>query len=260
MPDMGYRVLIISVLLTACCLLTHCSVRPPVPLVPERELMDPLAGQLLETVLGTNEGLDAIKGVGRVKLQLDNQSNTFRAAWGGRQPDRLRLDVLVLTGQPYISFACDGQRIYLLIYAENKLYRRKATGSGLKRIISIDMTVGAFLDLLSGRLPVQQEGGVRLEEAGKDGPRLVLEGPGRDHLDTIFLDSDRSTVRQFERRETDGKLLYRVVFGGWQVIDGFRLPESITIQDNGGQMVHVDVDRAWVNPSLTDEQFVLKTS
>jgi hypothetical protein len=239
--------------------LCHCGARFTGALSPESGLEDPRAVRLLNTVLAANDGLESIKGMGRVKLRLDNQLQTFRAAWGGRQPDRFRLDVLVLTGQPVISFACDGDRIYLLSYQENKLYRSRASAKSLKRIISIDMTIEEFLDLVSGRIPVEREGGVRLEESTSDsGPRLVLDGRGRDHHDAVYLDTDRSTVRRFERRDRSGKLIYRVVFGNYGETDGFRLPESITIQDENGQMVHVDVERVWVNPDLTDEQFVLE--
>jgi outer membrane biogenesis lipoprotein LolB len=258
MPDIRYRVQAFAVLVSACFLLCHCSARLPGTLTPESEFIDPRAEQLLNTVLAANEGLESIKGMGRVKLLLDDQLQTFRAAWGGKQPDRFRLDVLVLTGQPVTSFACDGQHIYFLSYLENKLYRSKASAKSLKRIISIDMTIEDFLDLISGRLPVEKEGGVRLEEKADSGLHLLLDGSGRDHLDTIYLDADGSTVRKFERREPKGKLLYRVVFGDFEETDGFRLPESVTIQDENGRMVHVDVERAWVNPGLTDEQFVLK--
>lgn len=260
MPEIRYRVLAFLGLMAACCLLCHCSIRPPGALTPGGDLIDPQARRLLEAVLAANQDLESIKGIGRVKLLLDNQQDTFRAVWGGRQPDLFRLDVLVLTGQPFLSFASDGDRIYLLSYSENKLYRRKATGSGLKRIISIDITVSDFLDLISGRIPaeLQQESRVRLEEDEGSGPRLVLYGGGREYIDTIFLDVDRSTVREFERRERSGGLLYRVVFETWGETDGFRLPEIITIQDDGGRMIRLDVARTWVNPVLTDEQFVLK--
>jgi len=260
MPSIRHRVLLCLGLVVSCILFCHCSARPPGTLPPESELTDPLAEGLLQTVLSANSGLDAIKGMGRVKLRLDNQLNSFRAVWGGRQPDRFRLDILMLTGQPVISFACDGKLIYLLSYSDNKLYRRKATGNGLKRIIDIDITVADFLDLICGRLPIRRGGGARLVEDGQSGPLLVLDGRGRDFIDTISLDSDRRTPREFERREQSGKLLYRVVFESWGETDGFRLPDSITIQDDGGRMIHIDTERAWANPGLTDDKFVLNVS
>jgi hypothetical protein len=38
------------------------------------------------------------------------------------------------------------------------------------------------------------------------------------------------------------------------------LPESITIQDDSSRMIQVEVERAWGNPRMTDELFVLEAS
>lgn len=247
-------------LVAACCFLCHCSARPPKPLVPESDVSRAMAHSMLQSVLATNAGLDAIKGKGRVRMTLDDEWNTFRAAWIGKQPDQFRLDVLSPTLQPILSFACDGNRIYLLSYSDNRLYRRRASENSLERIIAIDMTVEDFLDLISGRLPVHQGGNVRLEESADSGPLLVLDDKKVNYTETILLDIDRSTVREFERRKRDGTLLFRVLYEKRQDTEGFTLPESMSIHNDNGRMIHITVERTWVNPELTDDKFVLKAS
>lgn len=254
------RTFLSFILVVACCFLYSCSARAPRPLAPESDVSHALADSMLQSVLAANEGLYAVKGVGRVKLQLDGQPETFRALWIGRQPDQFLLKVLAITGQPILSFACDGNRIYFLSHSDNKLHRGRATENSLKRIVGIDITLEDFLDLISGQLPVHRGGSVRLEEPDDSGPLLILDGKGLKYIDTISLDIDRITVRGFERRERGGKLLFRVLIEKWRETDGFRLPETITIEDENGGMIHIAVQRVWVNPELSDDQFVLKAS
>jgi hypothetical protein len=124
----------------------------------------------------------------------------------------------------------------------------------------MDMAVEDFLDLICGRVPVQKGDSVKLVEEEGKGPRLVIGGGGRKHVDTILLDSDRQTLVEFERRTKGGKLVYGVVFEKWSETEGFRLPRAITIRNDAGGMVQVDVERVWVNPGMKEEQFVLERS
>lgn len=260
MRVMRTRAILSLGLVAACFFLCHCSARPPRTTLVESDAAHALAEGMLETVLAVNADLDAIKGIGRIKLQLENQPDTFRAIWIGGQPDKFLLKLLALTGQPIVSFACDGKNIYLLFHAKNKLHHRRATVNGLKRIVGIDITVADLLNLICGRIPVHQEGSVRLEETADSGPLLILDGKGRNCIETISLDIDRTAVRAYERRERNGKLIFRVLFEKLQETDGFRLPESITVQDDNGGMIHIAIERAWANPELTDDQFVLDVS
>jgi hypothetical protein len=120
--------------------------------------------------------------------------------------------------------------------------------------------VADLLNLISGRLPVRQGGRVRLEEPTDSEPLLVLHEEGVAYFETILLDKDRITPLAFERRELGGKLLFEVSFEKLRETEGFRLPESITFRDDNGGMIHIDVERAWVNPELTDDKFILNAS
>lgn len=245
-------------LVAACCFLCHCSARSPESLVPESDIGHSPAYSMLQSVLATNQQLDTIKGFGRVRLQQDNQLESFRAVWIGRQPDQFLLKVLTPTMQPYLSFACDGKRFYILSHSENKLRSRRANENSLKRIVDIDITLEDFLDLISGRLPVSQMGRVRLEEPVDSSPRLIVDDKELSYIDTISLDADRITASEFERRRRDGRLLFRVLFEERIENEGFRIPKALTIQDDNGRMIHISVEQTWVNQELSDDQFVLK--
>jgi len=260
MRHMIHRPMLPCFLAVLCCLLCHCSVRYSGEVPPSDAWLQTPAGKMLQEVLTPNSGVDAIKGLGRIKMWQDGQLSTFRALWIGRQPDQFRLEVLADTGQPLISFASDGRRFYLLSYSDNRLYNRKASENGLKRIISIDMTVADLLNLLSGRLPIQQGGDVRFDEGGDAGPALIVEGKACRCIETVFLDASRGTVRAFERRERNGKLLFRAIFEKSGETDGFQMPVSMTIYDDDGAKIQIAVERCWVNPVLTEDQFILDAS
>jgi hypothetical protein len=246
-------------LVVLCCFLCHCGVRYTGEVPPDAGPPSP-AEKLLQTILTPNAGVDAIKGLGRVNLWQDGQFNSFRAYWIGRQPDQFRLEVVADTGQPIFSFACDGRRFYFLSYSDNRLYRRKTSDNGLRRIISIDMAVADLLDLMSGRIPIQQGGDASLEENGTEGPLLIVEDRARKCIETAFLDASRTTVREFERRERNGKLLFRAVFEETGKTEGFQLPVSMTICNDDGAEIKITVERCWVNPELTEDQFILEAS
>ena len=251
--------LLAGLLAVLCCFLCHCGVKYSREAASTSTEPKTPAEKLLQTFLSSNDGLDTIKGLGRVKITQDGQLSSFRAAWIGRQPNQFRIEALAASGRPAISFSSDGTRFYFLSYSDGRLVRRKASENGLGRIVSIDMGVKDFLDLLSGRFPVQQGGGdVRLQENGDFGAILIVEGGACKCIERVFLNADRTRIVRFERRERGGKLLFRVDFGKIKETEGFQLPESMTITDNNGTEIQIAVERCWVNPELDEDAFVLK--
>ena len=259
MRDPFQRVVMIGCFTVVCCFLCHCVGSPMGRGAPASIKKDAEAEDLQKSILATNTALKSIKGIGRVKLQQNNQSNIFRAVWIGKRPGQFRLEVLAATGQPMLSFAGDGKRHYLLSYTDNRLYRKKVSENGLKDIISIALSTNDIVDLLSGRLPVNPGGSARIENgAGGQGPFLVLEDSRRNHVDKIFMGPDGMAFGGLERRDRRGRLLFKVVFDKMRVVDGFRVPDALTITNDDNVRVHIEVERCWVNPVVSDDQFVLE--
>jgi hypothetical protein len=236
------------------------------------------AARLQQAILDTNTQVKTIKGIGFVKIGRVNQLNRFRAAWIGSRPDKFRLEILLTTGQPSVSFASDGKRNYLLSYADNRLYRRKASENGLKRLVSIAMTPKDILDLLSGRLPVRPESRAVLEgRSGNGAPvrpesRAMIEEPSGVGAPVIMLETSKRGARdriypvtaagktffKLERYDRKGRLKFRAVFEKMREADGVRIPETLTITNENGAMIQIDIDRCWVNPDVSDDRFVLR--
>jgi len=254
------RVFIVGCFFTACCFLCHCGARHSGIAILETDDRVNEAGRLLRVVLDTNAQVNSIKGIGFVKMREGNQVNTFRAAWIGSRPRKFRLEILAATGQPVMSFASDGKRQYLLSYFDNRLYRKKTSEDGLKRLISITITPEDILDLLSGRLPVRPGSRAAIDHRdGSNTPILMVASPNGGDRESIFPVTDvGEAFHSMERRDRRGKLKFKAVFEKVREENGFQIPEVLTITNDNGAMIQITVERCWVNPVVTEDRFVLK--
>ena len=256
------RVFLVGFFFTTCCLLCHCGARQTGVSILETADQGNEAAQLLHIILNTNAQVNTIKGIGFVKIRQDNQLNTFRAAWIGSRPQKFRLEILAATGQPILSFASDGKQNYLLSYSDNRLYRKKASGNVLKRLISIAIAPEDILDLLSGRLPVPSDSRAVLEHlGGNDAPVLILHARKGGDSERIFHGTNAGTAfNEMERRDRRGTLKFKAVFEKMQEVEGVRIPKVLTIANDNGAMIQITVERCWVNPVVSEDRFVLKTT
>ena len=246
-------------LLSACCVLCHCSTRQPIALIHQTTEQAKEASRLMQKVLDTNRQVDTVKGIGSVKIMQDGHVTSFRAAWMGSQPNKFRMEVLASTGQPILSFASDGKRNYLLSYADNRLFKRKASEKGLERFISIVISPEDILDLLSGRFPVCPESRATIEYPdGNRSPVLVLYDHKRGYREKIYPKTKAdSTSYRIERYDRKGRLKYRAVSEKVREIEDARIPEQLTISNENGAMIQIDIKRCWVNPVVSEDRFVL---
>ena len=253
------RFFLVGCLLSACCVLCHCGTRKPVAPVRQTAERAKEASRLLQKILDTNRQVDTIKGIGSVKIMQDGRLTSFRAAWMGSQPNKFRMEILASTGQPMLSFASNGKRNYLLSYADNRLFKRKASEKGLERFISILITPEDILDLLSGRLPVSPESlAVIVHPDENSPPALVLYDPKRGCRERIYPKTTAgSTFYRMERYDRKGRLKYRVVFEKVRETEDVRIPEELTISNDDGAMIQINIKRFWVNPVVPEDRFVL---
>ena len=254
------RVFIIASLLAACCLfLCHCAARQSGITVLETARKDDEAAQLLQNILDMNARVNTIKGIGFVTIEQDNLQNRFRVAWIGCRPNKIRLEILAPTGQPVMSFASDGKRQYLLSYSDNRLYRRKTSENGLKRLVAMAIKPEDILDLLSGRLPVSSESRAAIGHySGSGAPVLMLETPGRGDRERIYSKTEEGeTFHRMERYDRRGRLKFRAVFEKMRDIEGTEIPELLTVRNDIGAMIRIETERCWINPVIPKDRFVL---
>jgi outer membrane lipoprotein-sorting protein len=218
----------------------------------------PAATELLSSLKRINSSLMTFKGLGTVSLVQNGKIQKFRAAWAAAEPDKFRLQLFGPAGQPVFSIACDGRYYYLLSSEKEGVAKQRVADSGLKRYIEIPIGVPDLLSLFRGRVPSFDDIPpiANLEKDAPQGKALVLIDASGERVDTIYLD-EKAAFREMERRNPEGRLVWRAVFENVSILDNYQIPNRITLAAENDVMVRIDVERFWANPSIPKDLFVI---
>ena len=259
---------------SACTILSpRVSQRPEVPLSLEAE-------KILSTLGNQNLELKTFKGIGRITFWKNKKKDVSgRIAWVASAPDKIRIVLSSVTGHPMISVASDGQWLYLNSHASGDFYKKPATASSMRRLLTVPVKTEDMIDILAGRVPIRSYDVVALSEnssrvhdsegsmiaALKDSEKhrqngfvLVLKKRWGDILEKIYLDETKNDVQKLEMFNSDGTLAYRVEFDRMRVTSGYRIPSRLLVSNDDGSDFHLDVDRYWVDPVVPGSVFILK--
>ncbi|RLB85848.1 MAG: hypothetical protein DRH24_00870 [Deltaproteobacteria bacterium] len=274
---------VLAIFLTGIFFFPACSSLTPV--VP-KELSDLKASEarvLISYLRNQNLYLKTFKGVGRVTFFKNNKKElTTRAAWAGSVPDRFRIALRSVLGQPVVSVASDGQWIYLVDHTRGKFYKQHSKDSTMKRFFSIPVTSDDMVNLLAGRVSVDNyDSAAVLRNDGSPGPMsdssscrnaksnqeepcepehgyiLVLKKGWGNTCQKIYLDVSRKQVHKVEIFYLTGDLKYRAEFKTMQDIEGYRVPSRLVLTTDDGSGFQLDVDRYWAGVSVSPLLFVL---
>ena len=214
------------------------------------------ARRLLAKLNDINPSLSSFKGIGKIKIwHPDRPTINERVAWIGASPESLRLEVLI-SGRSVIKFSTDGSHMYFLDLreAEPSLTKIRTIVPNLKHIASLPVKVREVIHLLAGRPPLVDHSNVHLiKDMAGDGFILVLEKWWRI-VEKIYLSHDMSRIEKVELFKDNRRLRYRVVFNRMQDVQGYHVPDQMTITDEKGAGLVLDIDRyvadITANPSL----------
>jgi hypothetical protein len=266
--------------LSACSTIAPVGPRGPGDL---RTLSESEAEKTVSYLKNQNLHLKTFKGMGRITFwENEKKDLTTRVAWAGSVPDRLRVVLRSVAGQPVVSIASDGQRIYLVDHTRGKFYKQHSEGSTMKRFFSIPVTSDDIVNLLSGRVSVDNYDSAALLKNGgspapmsggglcrtgvsnqeepcepEDGYILVLKKGWGNTCQKIYLDASRKQVRKVEIFYLTGNLKYRAEFKTMQDIEGYRVPSRLVLTTDDGSGFQLDVDRYWAGVSVSPSLFVL---
>lgn len=95
------------------------------------------ARAVLQTLLAENDQVVRIKGIGNIRWRHKGTHQKLRAAWIGEMPNRFRMELLGITGQPLASLASDGIWNYLLFHTEDRFIKRRTSKEDLKPFLSV---------------------------------------------------------------------------------------------------------------------------
>ncbi len=223
--------------------------KPPAPPVSEEALC------LIEALRQTNKGMTSFKGIGKFHFWNRAQSASARVVWVGSDEDRFRVEILGISGHPDRAMACDGKWLYLLSKTEKRLYKQRSTDSDLGRMISIAMKPQDLVSLLAGRAPIPEYSFAELLTDSAQGPVLVLK-KDRHIVEKIFFSDEMPKISRIERFDRNGELLFQAEFEAIQNIDGYRVPERLSVIGSEAGLV-LTVERYWTFARLSPETFKL---
>jgi len=247
-------ILLIAALFSSACssLITRVSERPQSPKV------SPEARGLLLSLQNQNLSLKTFKGAGRITFQKDKETNLpAKVAWVGLVPGRVRIALYSISGQPAVSFASDGQWLYLFSHTNSRFYKKRAAGKLLERFFSIPIKSNDVVSILAGRVPVGEYDCAVVEKKGSEyGSVLILKRWG-NVLKKIYFDKDKQGVRKIEVFDAGGALLYRVLFNRMQAVNGYQVPAALVFSNDENAGFQLDIDRYWADITVSPSVFVL---
>ena len=217
------------------------------------------ARQLLANLSNINPSLTAFKGIGKIKIwHPDRPAIKERVAWVGSSPESLRIEVLI-SGRSVIKFSTDGYYMYYLDLreAEPSLTKFRTVAPNLKHIAALPIKIREVIHLLAGRPPLENYSKVYLiEDSSGEGFILILENWWRI-VQKIYIDRDKSQIRKVEVFKDNRRLRYSAVFNRMQQARGYLVPGQLTLTDEKGAGLVLDIDRYVADVSTNPSTFVL---
>ncbi len=239
------------VILTAAWLPVACSHLS----LPEVQ-PDPVAERIVATLKQTNADLTRFKGVGRVTFSgKDRPVVSFRAAMAGKLPTRLRIDMIAPYGGAGGTVSADGRYLFLVRHASGEYHKKRLGDGSLQHVLDMDVSVDDLLELLVGRIPMDDACQPRMASGAGD---KVIQIDLRDRrgriCQRIFTDATWQPVRS-EWFGDNQRLMHTVSFGGRQTVDGYTLPMQMVLSRPSGERLEVTLARYVPNASISDAAF-----
>jgi hypothetical protein len=225
-----------------------------------------------------NHKLTTFKGLGRIVFfRSGGKEVATRIAWVASVPDKLRITLSSVSGQPIISAASDGRWLYLISHAKGDFFKKRATSSNMKHFFSISIKSQDIVNILAGRVPFEKYDSAILIEDGSlnrssgegfdmvrassplgndHGDILILKGKWDNVLEKIYLNR-KHVVQKIEMFNSTGALLYRVEFYRMKQINAYLVPSRLKVSNDDGQGFRLDLDRYWADARVSPSVFIL---
>lgn len=217
------------------------------------------ARELLSVLEKHNDKLQTFKGTGRISFQKSGKKDAVaRIAWIGAFPDRLRIMLHNVSGQPLISIAADGHWVYFFSHAQGQYSKQRSSSAFLQKFFSISIPPEDIIHLLAGRVPLKKYYLAATQKDGLgDGFVLVLKSAWENVVEKVYFAGDKRTVRKFEMYDQSEDVLCRVEFSGEQIIDGYQIPNQLIFSDRDASGFQLEIDRYWADIAVAPSTFVL---
>ncbi|MFZ5584751.1 MAG: hypothetical protein ACOZHQ_02365 [Thermodesulfobacteriota bacterium] len=172
----------------------------------------------------------------------------------GRFPDRLRAEVMGPFGKPALLFICDGARMAVLAYGENKGYVGPATRGNVARFLGLALTPAEVYTLLTGSVPLIPNAQARVYASSAPGQALLELDDGAGTRQGLIFSLGDYAVQQAWVSGPKGETL-NGRFESFISQDGERRPRRVVLTAGDNRMLTLMNDEVRVNPALDEALF-----
>ncbi len=222
----------------------------------------PEIAEILLDISRINSGLFTFKGTGKIRLWTKEGSRTLRYAWIVAHPDKIRIVLQGVTGVPVASMAADGSWLYLFSYTQDdSFYKTEVKDPSLERLVSIPVTTGDIIKLVSGNIPVRNFALCTMyPDTNREGHILGLLTEKGFDMEKIYLDRTKKRVRRIEIFSDKGRMAYSVDFEGETEIEEFIIPARLVFRGDEESGFQIDIEKFWPNTPVSSDMFVITPS
>jgi outer membrane biogenesis lipoprotein LolB len=213
---------------------------------------------IIESIREKNNSLRTFKGLGKIELNNKKDSFITRTAWMGSYPDRFRIELFGIAGQPLISLSADQDQLFFLSHADSNYIHRDDPASALEELLSLPVKVEDAIEFLSGRIPIREHETSRIEKSDpNNGYILILEKNWTGVTEKIYLDEKKTKIYKVEIFGITGALNYRAELLDEILVDGFHLPSYLVLSNENGESFKLHIDRYFANTPVTQSMFTI---
>lgn len=180
--------------------------------------------------------------------------NGEQRLWGSF-PDRLRAEIMGPFGKPAMLLICDGVRLAVLSYGENKAYLGSASKANVARFLGMALSPAEVFSLLAGSMPLVSQGPGQVSASSERGLAVLsLRDPQGVEEGLIFGLGDYA-VHQAWIRESRGQAGLSVVYERFQTLPEGSFPTRVKLEDQEGRTLTLDNDKLGINQPLDQKLF-----
>jgi len=237
--------------------------RTPAPLVIPDDFFEPGGNARIDDILaelGSNSlGFNTFKGIGYLRLwKSGGAPYGGRMAWAAERPDRLRVELMDLSGKPVLSWVGNRQLMQMLSISDGQFHEFRGDSLDLGRWASVPVTIEQMVTILSGKIPLILHRYRRMEEKGGE-ISLTLYDERLNRVQTIRSEASPLGEKSFSVWDSRGTLQYEARITGNTPSTAHPGPAFIQVTNGAGSGLSIEVSNFWPNAAVTDSLFHLQS-
>ncbi len=228
----------------------------PLSLIPQK--IEPEAATVIDLIHQNNAQIKSLRGQGQLKMINKEKSQLFSAVWLGHRPDQFRFEILSPWGQPTATLAVNKNRLFFYIYAQNRLYKGKATASNVARFIHVKITPEELFKVFSGSIPIVPFRQAQLQSEAAGETILTLIGQWGNVVAKVWVRHDPFKILRADYFSRGGALTYSILFDNFRYEESVLIPCLIIISGKNNAKWVLTIKKYAINIPTSQESFKLK--